>query len=234
MANGSTNGLVCQGPFTNYVQNPGTRCAYCWTIRTTLTKDGRFASYRVFCHHAGCPEWKRVHACLEAAPIARWSERQYALIQNGADWERFKDQAQHLDWVGIPTGKNQLLVFVNGTQSLDGFPFQESRHDARAIEALIYELPENKRLRVPERGLRQEKTIPATDQGLPIKPSLNFSLPGIGAAQLEDLCRRAGIETYRTGAYRDCVESKDPLTLVQALALAELLSELQYGDVGFR
>lgn len=230
MSQGSTNGLACQDPAGNYAQIPQrnlvARCAYCWSLRTGLTKDGYFVSYRVFCHHPGCEEWQRVHACLEAAPVLRWEERGFIEVSANLDWERFREVVGDQDWLGIPRPDGGLVVFAEKSTKLEGLGFKGSCHTRAQIEELIQEVPEHLRLRKPEK----EKVERVQAEGIPVRPDLNYLLVGVKVEELERVCREAGIDVYRVGPYLDCVESQKPLTMAQAILLAERLREFLRND----
>ncbi len=226
MSYGSTNGLACQDPSGNYApisrRNLVARCTYCWSLRTGLTKDGYFVSYRVFCHHPGCPEWQRVHACLEAAPLVRWEERAFAEIQGNKDFMLFRQEVRDQNWLGIPRPDGNLVVFVEKPGDLGDLGFKRSSHTRGEIETLIQEVPEHLRLRKPTKEKSEKKQ---EEVGIPVKPDLNFVLSGMKVEELEKICRELGIPVYRVGVYLDCIESQKPLTMIQAISLAEKLHE---------
>jgi hypothetical protein len=237
----STTGAACQAPnapvalHSTEVVTRNTvmaqlapRCTYCWTLKTGLSKDGRFVSYRVFCHHRECPDWREVHAKIETAPVMHWAERYVAEIRSGAPWDDFKARVgEHADWLGVPTERGTLLVFANQVAGLEGLGFQAATHDREELEFLVDSVPQGRRLRKPSKI----SNVPAKTRSIGVLPSLDYMLPGVLGRQLGELCEQAGIQTVKTGFYQDCIESVDPISFEQANLLAALLQELKGGLV---
>lgn len=217
----STDVRACQEIYNDSQQTrPGFRCTFCWALKTTYTVDGRFVSYRVFCHHAGCPEWEKVSRRMAIAPILFWNEHYSGIFTKGA-FSEFKDTVDiHTDWVGFPLADGRTLVYaerdVIGLNRVDNVVAEE-------LERIMSDMPIGKRVKRPlaDRGdeVRQRPII--------VRPKLDYRLPGVSVERLEFACRKAGIETIRTGYYKDCVESLEPLTFEQSIVLSDLLWELQ-------
>lgn len=199
-----------------------TRCTYCWTLRTGFAQDGRFLSYRVFCHHAGCKEWETVHARVTIAPMVQWGTIYSAVMKPGEDWEKFKTGAGDAKWLGLPQQGGILYVFSD--RPIEGFSFEASGLGLKEIEEIVKSVPEGKRIRRPHEAPRA--SVEETEK-IAVTPVLDFTLPGVSVTVLEDLCTRAGVAVQRVGHYNDCVESVRPLSTEQATMLSLELLKLK-------